>query len=68
MELNKFSPALQELTLEESNAINGGETLWYWVAFTVTSVVHGVITDLQAAHNGTYRQSAGSAAMHSALG
>lgn len=68
MELKKICSNLQELTFEEASGINGGETLWYWIAYVAGAVAHGLASDLKAAGNGTYKQSAGSSAMHKALG
>ncbi len=68
MQLQKFSSELQELTVNEANQINGGETLWYWFSYAIGGVIYQIATDVKAASNGTYQQSAGSAAMHSALG
>ena len=68
MQLQKFSAELQELTFEQANVVNGGESLWYWGFYVVGAIFHGLANDVSAASNGTYKQSAGSAAMHSALG
>ncbi len=68
MKLQKFSSALQELSFEEASGINGGETLWYWIAYVAGGITHGLVNDLRAASNGTYHQSAGSSAMNKALG
>ena len=44
MELKKISSELQELTFEQACGINGGggESAWYWVAYGVGAVVHGL--------------------------
>ena len=68
MKLQKFSSELQELTFEQASDINGGETLWYWIAYVAGGIVHGLVDDLKAASNGTYKQSAGAATMYRALG
>jgi hypothetical protein len=68
MKLQKFSLSLQELTFEQASEVNGGESFWYWPAYIVGGIIHGIVNDIKAASNGTYTQSAGSATMHSALG
>ena len=68
MQLQKFSSELQELTFEQAKAVNGGESLWYWGFYIVGAIAHGLVNDVKTASNGTYKQSAGSATMHSALG
>ncbi len=35
MKLQKFNSELQDLTFEESCEINGGESLWYWIAYGI---------------------------------
>ena len=35
MELQKISSEIQELSFEEALTINGGESLWYWIAYGV---------------------------------
>ncbi len=47
MELQKFSSNLQELTFEQASGINGGESLWYWVAYGVGAGARAV-ADAQA--------------------
>lgn len=39
MEIEKID-SLKELTLEETLQINGGETLWYWIAYSLGSAVN----------------------------
>jgi|LakMenE18May11ns_1017448.scaffolds.fasta_scaffold9005380_1 hypothetical protein len=51
MELQNFDSELQELTFEESNGINGGESLWYWVAYGVGTAAHAVVDGVRAVHN-----------------
>ena len=34
---------LKELTTEELTAVNGGESLWYWVAYGVGTAAHAVV-------------------------
>ena len=67
MKLQKFSSALQELFFEEAAGINGGEALWYCIAYLAGGVAHGLFIDLRGASNSTYHQSAGSSTMHKAL-
>ncbi len=43
MELKKISSDLQELDFEQAGEINGGESLWYWIAYGVGAVVHGAV-------------------------
>ena len=31
---------LSELSLEETNEINAGESLWYWIAYNVSNTLH----------------------------
>jgi len=33
---------LTNLTVEESLSINGGESLWYWIAYGTSTIIHGV--------------------------
>ena len=68
MQLQEISSELQPLTFEQANEINGGETLWYWIFYAVGTMSHGLLNDTKSAIHGTYKQSAGSKAMHSALG
>jgi len=42
METQKFSSDLQELTFEQASGINGGESLWYWVAYGIGASARGV--------------------------
>ena len=40
MELQKLSSKLQELSFQEATQINGGgESIWYWVAYGIGSVI-----------------------------
>ncbi len=68
MELKNFSSELQPLTFEQANEINGGETAWYWIFYVIGGTMRGVSDDLHNASHNKYHQSAGSKAMHSALG
>ncbi len=43
MMLQKFESDLQELTIEESSEINGGESVWYWVAYGIGATINGLI-------------------------
>lgn len=60
MELQKFSSELQELTFEQASGINGGESLWYWIAYGVGTAAHAVGTAAHAVVNGI-------SAVHNAL-
>lgn len=44
MKLGKIDSSLRELAFEEAIGINGGESLWYWVAVGVGGVVKGFKT------------------------
>jgi hypothetical protein len=57
MELKKFSSELQELTFEQASGINGGESLWYWIAYGVGATVHFIGDLLVDAHNNPIRPS-----------
>lgn len=35
MKMNEFSDDLRLLTEEEMQSINGGESLWYWIAYGI---------------------------------
>jgi hypothetical protein len=39
MKLENISSDLQELSTHEYNEINGGESLWYWIAFGVRAAI-----------------------------
>ena len=60
MELQKFSNELQELTSEQACEINGGESLWYWIAYGVGATAHAVSNGVSALANGV-------SAVHNAL-
>jgi len=36
----EFLRGLEELSVEETNGIIGGESLWYWVGYGIGSVGH----------------------------
>lgn len=38
MKINISNSNLRELSLNEVSAINGGESLWYWVAYGIGSL------------------------------
>jgi hypothetical protein len=33
---------LQELSVEEAEAINGGESLWFWIGYGIGYVAHAI--------------------------
>jgi hypothetical protein len=43
MKTIQFDEDLKDLTDEEASAINGGESLWYWVAYGAGSVARDVV-------------------------
>ncbi len=38
-----FDEGLKDLTAEEAEAINGGESLWYWAAYAAGSIAKDVV-------------------------
>jgi hypothetical protein len=51
MELTKISSEISELSFEEAISINGGESLWYWVAYGVGAVASGLAAMAQGANS-----------------
>ena len=41
---------LKELTHDEATAINGGESLWYWIAYSGGAVIRGFEAFMDGAH------------------
>lgn len=39
MKLQKFNSDLQELTIDESSKINGGESIWYWISYGIGTTI-----------------------------
>lgn len=51
MKLQKFNSELQDLTFEESCEINGGESLWYWIAYGIGATAKVVSNGVSAVHD-----------------
>ncbi len=52
-----FASNLTVMTADEMSAVNGGETLWYWISYAVGATSHFVKEMLQDAHNNPIRPS-----------
>ncbi len=59
---------MNDKEMENCNGGNILEDIAYKIGYALGFSAYGVYKDIQSAAHGTYRQSAGSAAMHSALG
>jgi hypothetical protein len=57
----EFLHGMEELSLEESAAINGGESLWYWIGYGLGRAAN-YISNLDG------QQTSGQKAMNAALG
>ncbi len=63
MKINISNSNLRELNLNEVSAINGGESLWYWVAYGVGSIGRLWNEGMQMSEPTALRTSSGSYAV-----
>ncbi|HPZ87380.1 MAG TPA: hypothetical protein PLQ32_04725 [Flavihumibacter sp.] len=50
MEMKSNYPELKELSMDEALSINGGETLWYWIAYGIGAGARGVYDGVKWVH------------------